>query len=90
MKRNVIRRLVDGADLLQEALPGQPVLEVLGRERVLIENHRGILEYNREKIRVQVEKGSICICGNGMCLRLMQQAQLVIVGKIESITLSGG
>ncbi len=87
MKRKWTKLLVDGADLPGEGLPGQPVLELYGQERVLMENHGGILEYGPERIRAKVNFGSICVCGSDLHLCRMQGRQLVIMGKIEGISL---
>ena len=48
--RMILQRLADGADLSAEPLPGQPIVEIAGDRRVLIENHFGVKEYSREKI----------------------------------------
>ncbi len=86
MKHNIMERLMDGADLPGESLPGQPLLELYGEGRVLIENHGGITEYGTERIQVQVRYGAICICGEKLQLCRMQGRQLVIVGRIHSIS----
>ena len=41
-KRNWMQMLADGADLPAEPLPGVPVVEVAGENRVLIERHAGV------------------------------------------------
>ena len=46
--RMILQRLADGADLSAEPLPGQPIVEIAGDRRVLIENHFGVKEYSRE------------------------------------------
>ncbi len=88
MKESIFRRLVDGADLQQEGLPGQPLLELLGNNRVLIENHRGIMEYGSERIQVRVKFGSICVCGEKLQLCRMQGTLLVITGCIRDISVN--
>lgn len=84
MKRNILQRLAEGAE---EPMPMVPLLELAGDRRVLIENHRGVAEYSREKIRVQVRYGQLCICGAGLELAQMSKNQLVICGRIDSISL---
>ena len=86
-RRNFLERLTEEADLPGEALPAVPLVELAGDRRVLIENHRGVTEYSREKIRVQVRYGQICICGAGLELAQMSRAQLVICGRIDSVSL---
>lgn len=74
-------------DLPGESLPGQVLVEIAGDSRVLIEQHRGVREYSREKIGVKVRYGLVQVCGSGLELRCMTREQLVISGRIDSVTL---
>ena len=64
-----------------------PLVEICGDKRVLIEHHRGILQYGQEKICVQVAFGQIAICGTHLKMVKMTNSQLVIFGCIEDIKL---
>ena len=82
-----MERLADRADLQGEALPGQPLVEILGEQRVLIEHHAGVTEYGREKIQVRMSYGGLCICGYGLELARMNVDQLIISGRIDSVSI---
>lgn len=82
-----IERIAGAVDLQDEAMPGQPIVELFGDGRLLIEHHRGVTEYGRERICVRVGYGHLCICGCKMELARMTEAQLVITGRIDSVTL---
>ncbi len=90
MKQRLVKLLVEGADLPGESLPGEPVVELYGDNRVLIEHHGGITEYGPEKIQVRVRYGAVCICGSQLRLCRMQGPQLVILGKIQSVNILRG
>ena len=81
--RMILQRLADGADLSAEPLPGQPIVEIAGDRRVLIENHFGVKEYSREKIGVKVKYGLGC----NLELIRMTKEQLIISGRIDAVTL---
>lgn len=83
-----IERLADSADLQGEAFPGQPLVELYGDRRVLIEHHGGVMEYGREKIQVKVRYGYLSICGGCLELARMTAEQLVITGRIDSLSIS--
>ena len=85
--RMILQRLADGADLSAEPLPGQPIVEIAGDRRVLIENHFGVKEYSREKIGVKVKYGLVCVCGCNLELVRMTKEQLLISGRIDAVTL---
>ena len=74
-------------DLPGESLPGQVLVEITGENRVLIEHHRGVQEYSRDRIGVNVKFGIIQVCGRCLELRCMTREQLVICGRIDYVTL---
>ncbi len=85
--QDLLKRLTEDGDLAGQPLPGQPIVEIAGDRRVLVENHFGVKEYSRERIRIQVKYGYICICGCGLELIRMTKEQLVISGRIDAVTL---
>ena len=70
-----------------ESLPGQVLVEITGDRRVLIENHRGIREFSRERIGINVKYGVLLVCGSCLEVRCMTREFLVICGTIDGITL---
>lgn len=85
--RDWMQRLTEGLDLPAEPLPGLPLVELSGDRRVLIENHCGVTQYGKEKICVRVKYGQVSICGQELELARMTRGQLVISGRIDSVTL---
>lgn len=83
--RSFLERWNDEAVFLGEPLPGQPIVEVVGNQRVLIENHCGIKVYSREEIVANVKFGRICVCGSALEIARMTKEQLVIRGEINGI-----
>lgn len=73
-------------DLPGESLPGEPLVEIIGTSRVLIENHCGVYLYGREQIGVRIKFGQILVCGACLELRCMTKDQLIISGKITGIS----
>lgn len=85
-QRHWMERLTDGLDLTGE-VSIHPVVELTGDRRVLIEHHLGILQYQQDRICVKLNFGTVLICGCGMEIARMSKEQLVIAGRIESVTL---
>ena len=79
--------LTETADLSEETLPGQPIVEIAGDSRVLIENHLGVKGYSHEQIVVKVKYGDIHICGSCLELKRMSLHRLVIRGRICRVML---
>ena len=89
-KRNIYRRICDAADLPDEPLPNQPLVEIIGCDRMLVENHKGVLRYDRECIQICVKFGQICITGAKLELTRMTRGQLVISGELGDIKIVRG
>ena len=89
-KGKIIERLAVAVDLQDEPFQGIPLVEIAGDHRVLIENHRGIMEYGTKAIRVKVKYGYICVCGSGLELARMNRGQLVISGHVDAVQLIRG
>ena len=71
-------------ELPGEAL-GALLITVIGKSRVLVENHRGIEQYSKEFIRLGARGGSLSIYGNGIRLRILGKNKLALEGNIRSM-----
>lgn len=60
-------------------------VSITGAEYMLVENHRGILEYGSECIIIAVQNGKITISGTGLSLGGMNRDELVIKGRIQTV-----
>ena len=73
----------------REGIRKLPLVEIVGQNRVLIENHLGVIGYSSEEIQVKVCYGKLSVAGS--CLQFMQinREQLVITGRIDTVALYG-
>ena len=88
MRKDLVERVTEAAVLSGEPILKQPLLELYGEHRLLIEHHNGIGKYSAGGIDVKVRFGYISICGSKLEICRMTTEQLIIVGDIESVTLS--
>lgn len=72
-------------DWKKEGLRPKTLIELYGNERVLIEEHRGILAYADEEIRVGTSFGVAVVEGLELRLCCMSRSQLVIRGRIGCV-----
>ncbi len=85
-QRHWMSSLTDGMDLTGEVYM-EPLVEVAGDRRVLIEHHRGILRYQPDCICVKVKFGSVSVSGYCLEIYQMSREKLVISGRIDTVTL---
>lgn len=84
MKMNYLDRL----DLPEEPGFGETLVEITADRRVLVENHRGVIQYGQTEICVKVKFGVIHICGTDLELTRMSSDQLIVSGCIRGVMLS--
>jgi len=89
-RKYVMEHIVQAADLAGEPILKQPLLEIVGERRVLIENHFGIIQYSDQEICVKVTYGHISILGSKLEIARMTKEQLVVTGNIECARLCRG
>ena len=66
-----------------------PLVEICGRNRVLIENHLGINGYATEEIIVKVRCGYIHVLGCNLRVSKVCKEKLIILGRIDSVRFCG-
>lgn len=62
-----------------------PKITMIGNLQIYIENHKGIIEYSKERIRINTRRGVIRIIGKNMYIRTIITEEIIIVGEIETI-----
>ncbi len=83
--RKKSRKIDEILEIPVELATNNPKITVVGFERVLIENYRGILEYQEYFVRLNTHIGIININGFNLKLEEMTTDDLLVTGKIDSI-----
>lgn len=74
-------------ELPKEITTNQPKITIIGFEEMLIENYKGILEYEEFYIKLATYIGAININGFNLKLNQMKEETILVTGKIDSIDL---
>jgi len=76
-------------EMPKEISSGIPKITMVGFEEMLIENYKGILEYEELYIRINTYIGVINITGNNFNLKNLNEDDILITGVFEKIELEG-
>ena len=68
----------------------KPLIEILGDHRLLIEHHKGVIQYETNLISVKVNFGFVEVRGTELTISCMSRENLVICGKVDSVHLWKG
>lgn len=86
-KRNkgLIRKIDNILEIPREVTSKVPKITIIGFEQILVENYKGILEYEEFFIKISTFIGIININGFNLSLNQMTEDDIMINGKIDSI-----
>ncbi len=85
MKKSRKEKLNQLFDIPKEVGTDLPKLTMVGFEELLIENYKGIIEYEEFFIRISTHIGNININGFELNLNQMTEDDILVTGKIENI-----
>ena len=83
--RKKSRKIDEILEIPVELATNSPKVTISGFEKILIENYKGILEYQEYFIRLDTYIGIININGFNLKLEEMTTDDLLVTGKIDSI-----
>ena len=78
-------RLEELLEIPKEISSHEAKITVVGFEQMLIENYKGILEYQEFYIRISTHIGIVNVNGFNLKLEEMTSDDIMVKGKIESI-----
>lgn len=84
-KKKVTSKVNRILEIPQEVYSNIPKVTIIGFEKILIENYKGILEYQDFYIRISTYIGILNINGYELNLQEMTGDDLLVTGKVESI-----
>lgn len=85
MKKNNFRKIDSILEMPKEIYTNEPKITIIGFNEMLIENYKGILEYEEYYVKVNTHIGIININGFNLKLEQMTGDDIKIIGDIDSM-----
>lgn len=88
MKRKVddIKSTIsDILELPKDIVLDLPKITLIGNLQLYIENHKGIIEYSKQRIRINTNIGILRIIGKDLTIRTIVTEEIIVVGEIEIV-----
>jgi sporulation protein YqfC len=85
-RREIISKAM--ADLLEipaDLVMDMPRLTVTGRNELYLENHKGIIEYTTERIRINLSRGFMEVIGDNLEIQALMPDEMKVWGDINTI-----
>jgi sporulation protein YqfC len=78
-------RLARMFELPPDMLGNKPKVTAVGRGEVLVENYKGIMDFEDGVVRINTGNGVIKVSGTGITIREITSEAVIIGGKITNI-----
>ena len=85
MKKRRMNKIDKILEIPQEVYSDIPKISLIGFDELIVENYKGILEYEEFFVRVSTYVGIVSINGYNLNLETMTNDDIKVKGKVESI-----
>ncbi len=87
--KQVKSNIVESLELPRDIMYGAVIITAMGRNQVLIENYKGIIEYTQEKIRLQTRHCQVTVQGKQLVIEYYtneeMKAELILLLPVFQI-----
>lgn len=70
----------------REVTSNVPRITLTGHERLHVEQHRGLIDYEPENIVLRTSCGLMRVAGAGLSFSLYTEGEALIMGRIDSVS----
>lgn len=86
-KERFTKRFSEKTDLPENIFLGSSVINIIQNSELSVENCKGILVYEAERIELKTSDFIVCIEGENMTLKSYFGSHISVKGKIKSVSL---
>lgn len=81
---NLKEELSEALELPKEIVLDLPKISLIGKIQLIIENHKGIIEYTPMQIRIGSNSGIIKIQGKNLYIKTIVKEEIIVTGEIDA------
>jgi len=86
---NLKYNISEALELPKDLVLDLPKIVMIGNIQMNITNHKGIIEYTQEVLRVNSSIGIIKVSGSGLELKTILSEEIIVKGNIEKVEIIG-
>lgn len=85
LKTSLREKFSEMLELPKEIVLNIPKTTIVGNGDMIIENYKGIIEYDNARIRVNTGIGVVRVSGSGLLIREITSEDIIICGEIRGL-----
>jgi sporulation protein YqfC len=83
-KEMISRAMADLLEIPKDLVLDIPKITMIGRGELYLENHRGIIEYSNQRLRINLSRGFLEILGDHLEIKALLPDEIKIAGDIST------
>ncbi len=84
-RKGNLQRLAGLLEIPADIVLDLPRITMLGNKQLLVENHKGIIEYTGALVRIKLSQGELNVAGAELTIGNFQAEQLLVEGTVTEI-----
>lgn len=80
------RWMVDYMDLPEDVVMDLPRLTMIGQVHLYIENHKGVVRFTNNELRLSLNEGQLIISGERLVIKTILPEEILLEGLIHQVT----
>jgi sporulation protein YqfC len=84
-KEALTKVMAEFLEIPKDLILDLPKITIIGRNEVYLENHRGIIEYLPNRLRINLTRGFLEIEGRDLEIKALMADEISIYGQVNSV-----
>ncbi len=81
--KSIKKGLSEGIELPNEIILNVPLITIIGRSKIVIENFKNIVQYSNEIIKINTSCGIFKVAGKNLFLKELNKNKILIKGTLS-------
>mgnify|MGYP005786447471 CR=1 FL=1 len=81
--KSIKKGLSEGIELPNEIVLNVPLITIIGRSKIVIENFKNIVQYSNEIIKINTSCGVFKVAGKNLFLKELNKNKILIKGTLS-------
>ncbi|WP_246940469.1 sporulation protein YqfC [Bacillus pinisoli] len=84
-KHKMKRWITQQMDLPADVMMDLPRITMIGQIHIYIENHKGLLSFSDQELRLLLKQGQLLIKGKSFVIKTILPEEILLEGKIDQV-----
>lgn len=82
---NLKKWFINQSDMPADVVMDLPRITIIGQLHIYIENHKGVLAFSNEELRLALKQGNLQIKGEHFVLKTILPEEILLEGSIKQV-----